>query len=53
MTNFLWGQVSDQRKIKWKSHRALCDGQDHGGLGFRELESFNQALLVNQLIIES
>lgn len=43
--NFWWGSTDSKRKVHWKSWKALCKRKDMSGLGFRDLLSFNQAML--------
>ncbi|GAU17907.1 hypothetical protein TSUD_330330, partial [Trifolium subterraneum] len=45
LSNFFWGGCAGHRKITWISWQTVCLGQEHGGLGVRQLREFNIALL--------
>jgi hypothetical protein len=45
MSNFWWGQKDKDSRIGWMSWEKMGRAKERGGMGYRDLESFNLALL--------
>ena len=45
---FWWGRRGDRRKIHWVKWKDMCDPKSKGGMGFKEISLFNDALLAMQ-----
>ncbi|KAL9661113.1 hypothetical protein QQ045_025933 [Rhodiola kirilowii] len=49
ITNFWWSNCKEGRGLHWCNYKKLCRDKMEGGVGFKELAIFNDALLSKQI----
>nr|XP_027124351.1 uncharacterized protein LOC113741063 [Coffea arabica] len=45
MANYWWGEANGKNKLHWLSWKKMSMNRNAGGLGFKDIEAYNKALL--------
>ena len=45
LAKYWWGQIKDEKKIHWINWKKLCYSKSKGGMGSRDINAFNLAML--------